>query len=195
MSGQSSAQAPAVLVVDDEGRLRETLTRMIRALDFPVWSAGSAEEAMRMLRGGRTADIAVLDLHLPAMHGMDLFEWLTHERPATRVVVLTGFGDLETAQRSIRLGVVDFLSKPCTLGDLERAMHRAWEQLRRQRAAPVQPTSDPHVAGHTRQTLREVERRQIHEALNRHGGNRRLAAAELGISLRTLYYRLAQHEV
>lgn len=185
--------APVVVVVEDDPRLRETLVRMIEALDLPAWSVGSAEAAMRRLREGRAADIAILDLQLPAMHGMGLFEWLTREHPAMRVIVLTGFGDLRSAQRAIRLGVVDFLSKPCTLGDLERALHQAREGNRSPQSCPPD-VSDDRPTDPGRQTLREAERRHIEQALERHGGNRRLAAADLGISLRTLYYRLAQDD-
>ena len=63
-------------------------------------------------------DIAILDLQLPLMSGMEFFEAIRRDWPATQVIVITGFGDLAAAQRAIHLDVVDFISKPFHLGDL-----------------------------------------------------------------------------
>lgn len=186
-----------VLIVDDEERLRKTLMQMVQALGFSACGCATAEEAMRALQSPNPPRIVVLDLQLPVMHGLDLFQWIAHERPGTQVIVLTGFGDLESAQQAIRLGGADYLTKPCTMGELEQALGRARRQLRyddadteREPDLLVFPSSSAAAPG----TLADVERRHILDTLHRNAGNRRATAAELGISLRTLYYRLAQYE-
>jgi DNA-binding NtrC family response regulator len=188
--------AGAVLIVDDEPRLRQTLAQMVQRLGYLPHTEGSAEAARRALEAHPLPDILLLDLQLPAMQGMDLFNWMSQHCPQVRVIVLTGFGSLESAQESIRLGVVEYLTKPCTLGELERALGRA----RQVAAATPSPTrqrslepGDPTGASPT--SLAALERRHILDALHRHQGNRRLAAAELGISERALYYKLARFEV
>jgi DNA-binding NtrC family response regulator len=138
----------------------------------------------------------LLDLNLPGMSGMELFGLLRQRWPQTQVVILTGFGDLEAAREAIRLDVVDFLTKPCSLGDLEVALDRA-----RKRLGPPRPDVGPDAGPDSivsdnagPPTLDDIERQTILAALERHRGNRAATAAELGISLRTLYYRLAEYQ-
>lgn len=119
---------PTVLLVDDEARLRDVLLRSIRSLGHDAAGAGTAEEALRLM-AAQPRDVAIVDLNLPGMSGMDLFAELRRRYPATQVIVLTGFGDLDTARQAIRLDVVDFLTKPCHLGDLETALDRAARRL------------------------------------------------------------------
>jgi DNA-binding NtrC family response regulator len=177
-----------VLVVEDEPRMRELLLDVIPDMGFPETTAvRSAEEARRSL-DATPADILLLDLQLPGASGMELFEEVRRQSPHAQVIVLTGHGDLDAARAAIHLDVVDFLRKPCHLGELEVALHRARQ---RQRPTASPPTVTPDNSGPM--TLAEVEREQIFAALKRHQGNRTAAAAELGISRRTLHYRLREY--
>jgi DNA-binding NtrC family response regulator len=177
------------LVVEDERRLRALLVDMIPELGFSVSGTSSAEEAISLLESA-PHDIALLDLQLPGMSGMELFELIRKRWPAMQVVILTAFGDLETARRAISLDVVEFLCKPFHLRDVELAFDRARRRCRQlDKRIPnlATPQSDDAI------TLRESEYRQILGALQRHAGNRTAAAEELGISRRTLHYRLAEY--
>src|SRR5688572_510366 len=113
-----------VMIVEDEPRMRELLVRAISGWGFESAAARSGEEALRLM-DGQAAPVMVLDLNLPAMSGMEVFEAVRQRWPATQVIILTGFGDLESARKAIHLDVVEFLTKPCHLGDLERALDRA----------------------------------------------------------------------
>jgi len=182
-----------VLVVDDEGRLRDVLTRAIASWGFQVVGARSAEEALRLAHASKF-DVSIVDLNLPGMSGIELFDKLRVEQPDHQVIVLTGFGNLEAARASIRLDVVDFLEKPCPLGELEKSLHRATQRL--QRPLPValeqslpEPEPDEPV-----QKLEDVEREHIISALRRNDGNRTATAQELGISRRTLQYKLSEYQ-
>lgn len=178
----------SVLIVDDEDRLRDMLTRSTREFGFTPLAARSAEQALKIL-DQEPADIILLDLNLPGMDGMQLLERIQTLNPRPQVIVLTGFGSLEAARQAIRMDVVDFLTKPCALGELEIALDRASRRLRVDPAiAPPDELQIPPSA-----TLDELERAHILAALDRHHGNRAAVAAELGISERTLYYRLAQY--
>ena len=188
------ADRPTVLVVEDEPRLRDLLADVVpdMAAGFAVTTVRTAEEAARVMQTA-PRDILILDLHLPGQGGMDFFEQLRHDWPAAQVIVMTGFGDLAAARRAIRLDVVDFLGKPCRLDELEAALARARQRLTR--AAPP-PTMTADVAASPATpptTLEELERQQILATLDRNHGNRTLTAAELGISRRTLQYRLSQY--
>lgn len=190
---------PSVLFVEDEPRLREILSSAIASWGFAVATARSGEEAMRVMTE-QPRDIALLDLNLPGMSGIETFEQIRQRWPETAVVILTGYGDLEAARAAIRLDVVDFLTKPCPLDDLETALDRAWKRSPASQL-PIVPDADADEL-HTDEadladlprTLQDIERRHILDTLARHNGNRTTAAAELGISRRTLQYRLSEYQ-
>jgi DNA-binding NtrC family response regulator len=227
-NADSQPQEPAmpadqahVLVVEDEPRLRELLVRAIPDMGFPVVGARTAEDALRALAGKPFA-IMVVDLNLPGMDGLTLIEKVRQTSPQMQVIVMTGFGDLESAKRAIRLDIVDFLTKPCHLGELEQSIERARQRLPRTalpsidsnaahaadqkrladrlatlgKAADEQTQRDAEASGLSDPakplTLEELKRRHILESLRRNHNNRAAAAAELGMSVRSLYYHLAQ---
>jgi DNA-binding NtrC family response regulator len=181
-----------VLVVEDETRLRELLLEEIPDMGFSATAARSAEEARRIMDAD-PHEIMLLDLRLPGIGGMELFETIRASWPRTQVVVLTGYGDLESARRAIHLDVVDFLSKPCRLRDLELALERARRRVAgdtesAEPTEPAQPAAEAAVP-----TLKQSERETILSALAKCHGNKTAAAAALGISRRTLHYRLWQY--
>ncbi len=189
-----------VLIVEDIPRLREMLSRAIRDMEFIPVAVGSGEEGIAALEREST-DIALVDLALPGMSGLEFCE-LAHQRwSGMKVVILTGYGDLEAARKAIRLEVVDFLIKPCALGELEVALGRAMRS-RHQESRPLAPEEsgaeverdDREEEGTDARTIEDAERELILDALARHDGNRARTAEELGISLRTLYYRLSMYE-
>jgi len=210
-----SDQACRVLIVEAEVRLRDVLVRAVRDMGFEPQGCRTAEEAVKQMEAA-AAPIIVLDLHLPGMSGLE-FVGIVHQRwRGTAVVILTGFGDLEAARQAIHLDVVDFLTKPCPLGELEVALDRALRRSQPQSASlkgplltrpaaaqaaaaglPAEPAagaSAEELAADRARRLDEVERLHILAALKRHEGNRTATARELGISLRTLYYRLSEYQ-
>lgn len=185
---------PKVLVVEDEPRLRDLLSDVIPDMGpgFSVTVARTAEDATRIMQTA-PHDILLLDLHLPGKGGMDLLEQVRRDWPAAQVIIMTGYGDLDTARRAIRLDVVDFLGKPCRLAELEVALARARQRLTNHtpRPTPVETSTPANTIPPA--TLEDLERQQILAALDRNNGNRTLTAAQLGISRRTLQYRLSQY--
>jgi DNA-binding NtrC family response regulator len=184
-----------VLIVEDEPRYRALLVTMLRGLGCEPDAVASAVEAMSRL-GTENPDVVLLDLNLPGMSGMTFLERFRRRHAATPVVILTGDGSLESAQSAIRHRVTEYLTKPCHLGDLEAAIGRARRDLAAVPHAPVTapltgPPRDPGASAPP--TMSEIERAAILAALARHGGRRAAAARDLGISRRTLQYRLAEY--
>ena len=186
-----------VLIVDDEPRLRDMLTRSTREMGYEPVSARSAEQASKVLEQ-ETFDAMILDLNLPGMNGIEFLPHVRSRWPELQVIILTGYGDLEAARKAIRLDAVDFLTKPCLLDELEVALSRAQQRRRTLHQLAIRATDgfdesskDPVTA--IPPTLEQLEERHIVAALERNQGNRAATAAELGISERTLYYRLGQY--
>jgi DNA-binding NtrC family response regulator len=166
-------------------------------MDFEISAVPSAEQAVRILEN-HSFDIAIVDLNLPGMNGLEFLE-MAHQRwPSLQSIILTGFGDLDAARKAIRIDAVDFLTKPCPLGELELALGRARARLLQQ--MPVEPLAMPtdddeeSLAVQPGASLEQIERQHILVTLQRNNGNRTQTAAELGISLRKLYYRLGQYQ-
>jgi DNA-binding NtrC family response regulator len=152
-----------------------------------VWSG---EDAIR-LNAFIAFDIAILDLCLPGMDGIETLNQLRAQSPHLQGIVLTGSATVAAARRAIHLDVVEFLTKPATRGELEQAIERA-----RRRLPVVLPTREVSActSGATETaTLQDIEREHILAALKRHQGDRRATSAELGIARKTLYNRMKRY--
>jgi DNA-binding NtrC family response regulator len=121
-----------VLVVDDDEQLRQMIALRFRKLGMAVTEAGSGEAALPMLAEKRF-DVALLDLHLPGMSGVEFLERLKAEQPESEAVMLTAHGSIDTAIRAMKEGAYDYLTKPFHLPELEIHIQKAFEkgQLRR----------------------------------------------------------------
>lgn len=181
-----------VLVVEDEPRMRELLERAMRGWGFEVTTARSGEEAMRQTPEA-VPDVVVLDLNLPGVDGLEFFSRFRERYPMVQGIVLTGFASLESARRAVHLDVVEFLTKPCHLGELEQALDRAIKRLPALSGVTAAPSPPPRP-GTEGMTLDQLEREHILAALDRNNGNRTATALELGISRRTLYYKLEEYQ-
>ncbi|MDI1437377.1 sigma-54-dependent transcriptional regulator [Polyangium sorediatum] len=110
-----AAVAPTVLVVDDERNIRRTLDLVLRGEGYEVIEAESGEQALEILaNGGRPVDLAIIDLLLPGMGGLELLERIRRDE-ATRslpVVAISGHATVHDAVKAIKLGAGDFFEKP-----------------------------------------------------------------------------------
>ena len=189
---------PSVLIIEDEPRLRDVLSDAMQQWGLTSTASRSGEEALRTIDAEHPADILLLDLNLPGIDGIETLREIRRREIDAPAIVLTGFGDLNAAQRAIELGIVAFLTKPCRLGELEKAIDRARKQIKPD--LPIRlPVEDPVVAASpttasSSQKLQDMERQHILSILHKNDGNRTRTAKELGISRRTLQYRLAEYE-
>jgi DNA-binding NtrC family response regulator len=192
-----------VLVVEDESAQRLMYARALSTFGYEVVEADNGAEALLELDAG-SIGVVLLDLNLAGEHGLDLFEQIRERHPVVSVVIATGYGTLGLASQAIRMDVVDFLSKPVSIAELESAMERAWSrhQFVQTPVAELPPPEtegdreiDSLVSRSATLKLEAIERAVIIEALRRCNDSRKAAAGMLGISERTLYYRLSQYRI
>lgn len=102
-----------LLIVDDEYLELEQLTHLIKQ-KWPVWEIYCAEEVTQALKlaGQNKFTLALIDIHLPGVSGLDLIELLKKANPDLNFIITTAYQNFEYAQRSIKLGVFDYLVKP-----------------------------------------------------------------------------------
>jgi len=100
-----------LLIVDDEPGQRELLAGYLVKKNFQVTTAGSAEEALELYRQF-FSPIALVDMKMPGMNGLELLSRLRDINPFIQVIVLTAFGSVESAVSAMKSGAYDYLTKP-----------------------------------------------------------------------------------
>jgi len=123
-----------ILVVEDDVQLRELLEDVFGRHHYQVAAVGSAEEALRVLRGREEIDVLITDRVLPGMSGDDLLQELRTLRPEINVIVITGFGSIDSAVALIRAGAFDYVTKPFSNDHIIDAVERALLESAERRA-------------------------------------------------------------
>jgi two-component system response regulator RegA len=158
-----------LLIVDDD---KPFLTRLARAMEsrgFIVETAESVEEAVRKARAGAPA-YAVIDMRLGDGNGLDVVEAIREKREDTRAIILTGYGNIATAVTAVKLGAIDYLSKPADADDIYAALTRSANE----RAAPPEnPMSADRVRWEHIQRVYEMCERNVSETARRLNMHRR----------------------
>jgi len=117
----------AVLVVDDEKNIRQTLRVCLEVMDADVTEAGSAPAALEVFE--RTVfDIVFLDLRLGSQSGLDLIPQILAENPNVAIIVVTAYATVETAVEAIRRGAWDYLPKPFTPEQIRHVLEKVLVQ-------------------------------------------------------------------
>ncbi len=115
-----------ILVVDDEEIVRYSLVNILKEQGYDVDEVPSAEKALEVFRE-KKYHLVLTDLVLEGMGGLDLLENVKVVSPKTLVIVITGYGSIRTAVTALRLGVYDYLLKPCDEDELIIRVRRALE--------------------------------------------------------------------
>ena len=119
-----------VLVVDDDSTVRQSCERIFTERGYDVETAASGKEGLERTRCGYF-DCALLDLRLPDMDGMEVVRAVSEDRSNIAILIVTGYGSVETAAEATRLGVCDYLSKPFTPEEITQAVDGALERVAR----------------------------------------------------------------
>lgn len=116
-----------VLIVDDESDILVAYKKQLTREGMVVFCASCASEALSMVKE-ENLDAAVLDIKLPDLDGIELLLKIKQIEPAIEIIMLTGFASLETAIRSLKQGAYDYLTKPCKIVELKKAILKAYEK-------------------------------------------------------------------
>ncbi len=116
-----------VLIVDDESKLVEAFIMQLTKEGMKVSGVFTAADALATLRK-ESFDVAVVDIRLPDMDGVNLLLKIKQAEPGIEVIMLTGFASVDTAIRSMKLGAYDYLTKPCKLAELAAIIAKAFEK-------------------------------------------------------------------
>jgi DNA-binding NtrC family response regulator len=128
-----------ILIVDDDPVVAESLAEFIRGEGHQTATALNAAEALTLLSeaeraaaapgsSARPFNIVITDVSLPGMSGLDLLKRTLKQHPGTAVMMLTGYGTVESAVQALRLGACDYLTKPVVDAELRMSLERALRQ-------------------------------------------------------------------
>lgn len=149
-----------ILIVDDEPNLPHQLARFLGKQGYDVLTAADGPAGARALRQ-HTVDLLLLDVRLPGMSGLQLLKEIRESEPDLPVVMLTAYGDVQTAVSAMKLGASDYLIKGFDLAELLLVVQRALEtgamyrELRQLRREKSDNYHFQYIVGHS-ERMREV---------------------------------------
>ncbi len=176
LAGSTPPVQPALLLIDDDLDLRESLRLEFSERGYDVWEAGSHKE-VKELTALTAFRFALLDLRLYADNGLDIIPLLLEKHPQCRIVILTGYGSIPTAVEAVKRGAVNYLTKPAPIERIEKAL---W----------IDPTDTPEITENDLESLERHEQEYLEYVLLQCQGNISQAARWLGIHRQSLQRKL-----
>ena len=111
----------SLLIVDDDGPLRDRLARAMEKKGFRVIQAESVKEGINCAKNSTPA-FAVVDLRLGDGNGLEVVKEIRKAKKDSKVIMLTGYGNIPTAVAAVKAGAIDYIPKPADADDVERAL-------------------------------------------------------------------------
>ncbi|BCO08297.1 sigma-54-dependent Fis family transcriptional regulator [Desulfolithobacter dissulfuricans] len=121
-------KSPAILIIDDDQAMRELLRDSLAEESLAARLCGDSREAMELL-GEQSFDLVITDLKMPHHNGLAILELARQKDPEAVVIMITGYGSVETAIEAIRKGAYDYIQKPFEPDDLLVVVRRALEHV------------------------------------------------------------------
>jgi two-component system response regulator RegA len=159
----------SLLIVEDDKSFLQRLARAMEGRGFTVTTAESVAEGLSQLETASPA-FAVVDMRLEDGNGLDVISALKRRRPDARAIILTGYGNIATAVNAVKLGAVDYLSKPVDADDVVAAL-LALDG--RKAEPPENPMSADRVRWEHIQRIYELCGRNVSETARRLNMHRR----------------------
>ncbi|MDB5049413.1 MAG: DNA-binding response regulator [Fibrobacteres bacterium] len=139
------------LIVDDEEHIREILKATLEPMALSVHDAGSAEEALDLVRE-ENLDVIICDVQMPGMNGLEFLNKVKTEQPSIKFLMITAHGTMDTAVKALRYGASDFLTKPFE----NEAVRQIARRLLRERNGSAEPVLASAAAGPVRNVLEGI---------------------------------------
>lgn len=133
--------ANKILVIDDEKTLRHFLRLHLEERGYEVAEAADGKTAMQLI-DREQFDVALVDLHLTDMDGLDIMRHLRQTAPKTSVIIVTAYASVDSAVEALRQGAHDYLTKPFDTADLLASVA---DGIARQSAAPPEEAGQPEI--------------------------------------------------
>jgi PAS domain S-box-containing protein len=117
-----------ILIVDDEEKIRKSLSGLLQDYDYEVATAGSGSECLQII-SSQYFDLVILDIVMPEMSGIEVLQKIKEEYKDTEVIIITGYADKEKAIAAFHLGAYDFIEKPFESREILNTITNCLNQL------------------------------------------------------------------
>jgi len=128
-----AGQQPLLVIVDDEQGILEVVSRFAERLGFNVLVCSSGREAIALVQT-RRPDLVMVDLRMPEVGGLDVLRAIRDVDAHCQAVLMTGYASVDTAVEAVKLGAMDYLTKPLDFGRLEQLLSGVREEIERRRS-------------------------------------------------------------
>lgn len=160
---RQDAPHPYLLIVDSDRSFLARLTKTMETRGYAVTTAANLNEGMRAILGF-APDFAIIDAHLDDGNGLDLVAEIKHRHPKTRILVLTGYGNIANAVLAIKKGAFDYLAKPADADEIHAVLHGGMGE---KPVLPAQLMSADRVRWEHIQRIYEMCERNVSETARR----------------------------
>ncbi len=154
-----------LMIVDDEEDFLNAIRRSLEIRDFHVITANRGEKALEIAKSN-PVDIAIVDLKMPGMNGLETLEALKKAHPWMEIIILTGHGTIDSAVEATQSGAYSYLQKPCELDTLMQMLIKAYkkrvmnkQQLAKKKMDELLKISQGRSAREILSRLREIDRK------------------------------------
>ena len=153
----------SLLIVDDDNPLRDRLSRAMEKKGFIVKQASSVKEAKNLTKNSPPA-FAVIDLRLGDGNGLEVVKEIRNIKKDSKIVMLTGYGNIPTAVAAVKAGAIDYMPKPASADDVENALLASAED---KASPPENPMSADRVKWEHIHRVFELCNRNVSETARR----------------------------
>lgn len=122
----AQGQQKRILVVDDEENARVALSKILAREGYDVASAGNGFEALNFLRN-REVELIITDINMPEMNGLAFLREVHNSYPASNVIMVTAYGEVESYIEAMNLGAFEYINKPVKLDDLKKVINKIFK--------------------------------------------------------------------
>ena len=144
-----------ILVVDDEEKIRKSLSGLLQDYDYEVVTASNGLECLQIM-STQPFDLVILDVVMPGMSGIEVLRWIKEKYKDTEVIIITGYADKEKAIATFRLSVYDFIEKPFESKEILNTISNCLNQLELKREVAEKTKELAIEKEHLLVTLRSI---------------------------------------
>ena len=112
-----------VLIIDDDESMRLACSQSLELGGYSTAMAENGDQALERIRH-ESFDVALLDLRMPGLPGMEVLRRLKQDSPNTAVIIMTGYGTIDSAVEAMKIGAVDFIQKPFTTAEIREVVNQ-----------------------------------------------------------------------
>ena len=154
-----------ILIIDDDDQLRKSFEKLLIEEDYAVKSAPSGETGLKNIKES-IPDLVILDMRLPGMNGLEVFQAIHEIEPKLPVIIMTAFGTTETAIEATKMGAFDYLLKPFDIPEMLGVVEQALDAGRFMRS-PVDMNAMPDTAVREAIVGRSKPMQDVYKAIGR----------------------------